>query len=127
MPAPRAAAVAAFSLLLMAPAQPAPAPAPVQRIDMSSFAYAPSTIHLRAGQPVTLHFVNRSAKRHDFTARSFFAGSRILAGSAANGEVDLRGGGEARVTLVPAAGSYAVHCGHPFHKLFGMKGRIIVR
>lgn len=126
MPASRAAAVAAVSFLLMAPAQPAPLP-PVQRIEMSSFAYAPSTIHLRAGQPVTLHFVNRSAKRHDFTARPFFAASRILSGSTANGEVDLRGGGEARVTLVPAAGSYAVHCGHPFHKLFGMRGRISVR
>lgn len=124
MPASRAAAIAA-SLLLLGATGPSPAP-PVQRIDLSSYAYAPSTIHLRAGAPVTLQFVNRSGGRHDFTARSFFASSRILAGRVDGGKVDLRSGASSRVTLVPAAGSYPVHCGRPFHRMLGMKGRILV-
>ena len=40
--------------------------------------------------------------------------------------VDLRGGETKRVTLVPRAGTYSVHCSHFLHKQFGMTDRIIV-
>ena len=101
--------------------------APVQTIAMQSFSYAPNPIQLTAGKPITLNFVNRGGKGHDFTAPQFFAASRILSGSVAKGEVDLRGGGSASVTLIPAAGTYAVHCGHPFHNMMGMHTTIVVR
>ena len=126
MLASRVAAAAALSLLFVAPAAPAHVAAPVQVINLHSYAYAPTPIRLRAGQAVTLHFVNRSSKGHDFPARAFFRSSRILAGRADGGEVDLRGGQSASVTLIPAAGRYPVHCGLAFHKMLGMRSTILV-
>ena len=104
-----------------------PVAAPVQSIALYSYGYNPDPIVLTAGKAVTLHFVNRSGGGHDFTAKKFFGSSRILSGKVTNGEVDLRGGQSASVTLVPAKGRYKVHCGHPFHSIMGMKGDIIVR
>ena len=126
MPALRVAAVAALSFLSLG-ASPAVEQAPVRVIYLQSYAYAPSPIRLQAGRPVTLHFVNRSGNGHDFTARQFFRSARILAGRIERGEVDLRGGQSARVTLIPAAGRYPVHCGHPFHKVLGMRSEIVVQ
>ena len=44
-----------------------------------------------------------------------------------NGEIGLGPGQVAHVTLVPAPGSYPVHCGHPFHKMLGMRSTIVVQ
>ncbi len=126
MYASRIAAVAALSLLMAAPAT-AQVAAPVQVINLHSYAYAPSPIVLRAGQPVTLQFVNRSRNGHDFTARQFFRSARILSGRVVGGEIELRGGQSASVTLIPARGRYPVHCGHPFHKMLGMRSTILVQ
>ena len=41
---------------------------PVQQILLYSYGYTPSPIVLAAGKPVTLTFVNRAGKGHDFTA-----------------------------------------------------------
>ena len=111
----------------LAMAMPAAAQAPVQVVQLYSFSYTPTVIHLAAGKPVTLTFTNRSRDRHDFTAKSFFARSRIVAGNVSGGEIDLKGGQSRSVTLVPAAGTYKVHCGHFLHKQFGMTGTIVVR
>ena len=104
-----------------------PVAAPVETIDLYSYGYAPHPIVLRAGRAVTLHFVNRSEKSHDFTARRFFRSARILSGPAGEGEIELRGGQSASVTLIPAPGRYPVHCGHTFHKMLGMRSTIVVR
>ena len=125
MLASRFAAVAALGLAATASAQPAAGPA--YTIALYSYGYQPNPIVLQAGRPVTLTFVNRSGKGHDFTAAKFFASSRITSGSARGGEIDLGPGQSRSVTLVPAAGRYGVHCGHPFHKVLGMRGDIIVR
>ena len=117
-----AAALSPFLLSAPAVAQPAAG----QTIYLWSYNYAAKPIHLRAGQPVTLTFVNRSGKGHDFTARRFFASSRILAGSAPGGEVELGPGRTRAVTLVPSAGTYPVHCSHFLHKQFGMQDLIVV-
>lgn len=101
--------------------------APVQTIGLFSYGYNPDPIVLAAGKPVTLTFVNRSKNGHDFTAKQFFRSSRILAGSAPDGEVDLSGERSTSVTLVPAAGRYKVHCGRTFHKMMGMTAEIVVR
>lgn len=126
MSAFRVCALVTASLLLAtaAPAQPTP---PVQTINLVSYSYSPTPIRLHAGQPVTLLFVNRSGSGHDFTARSFFRSARILAGRVGDGEVELRGGQSASVTLIPVAGRYSVHCSHPFHKMFGMSSTILVQ
>ena len=118
--------LAAAALLFAGPAATQPTP-PVQTVALFSYGYAPQVLVLAAGQPVTLQFVNRSRSGHDFTAREFFRSSRILAGRADGGEVELRGGQSASVTLIPARGRYSVHCGHTFHKTFGMQGKIVVR
>ena len=116
--------LAAFTLVF---AVPAPAQTPVQMIELSSFAYSPRTIALSAGKAVTLTFVNRSKDGHDFTAKNFFAHSRIISGSAPGGEIELKAGQSRSVTLIPAAGRSEVHCSHFLHKQFGMTGTILVR
>jgi plastocyanin len=93
---------------------------------VQSFSFAPRPIHLRAGQPVTLTFVNRSGGGHDFTAKKFFASSRIVAGAAPDGEIELSGHQTRSITLVPRAGTYKAHCGHFMHKQMGMTDLIIV-
>ena len=103
------------------------ATASVQGVALYSYGYNPDPIVLTAGKPVTLNFVNRSGGGHDFTAKKFFSSSRIISGNVGEGEVDLGPGRSASVTLVPTAGRYKVHCGHPFHSMMGMKGDIIVR
>lgn len=116
-----------LALMAAAVASSASAQTPVQIIELRSFGYAPRTIQLAAGKPVMLTFINRSGDSHDFTARSFFTRSRIVAGDVPSGEIELKGGRLQSVTLIPAAGRYKVHCGHFLHKQFGMWGEIIVR
>ena len=118
-----AAAAAALSLAFAAPATAQPA---VQTISVWSFGFAPKPILLRAGQPVTLTFVNRSGSSHDFTAHRFFASSTITAGSAADGEIELGPHETKTVTLVPKAGTYPAHCSHFMHEQMGMKEQIVV-
>ena len=117
------------TLILAAAALFAAGPAsaqPVHTVTLYSHGYAPQVLHLAAGRPVTLTFVNRAGKSHDFTARQFFRSARILSGRVVDGQVDLGGGRVTRVTLIPAAGRDPVHCGYPFHKVMGMHGTIIV-
>jgi plastocyanin len=90
----------------------------VRTIYMWSFDYSPKPIHLAAGRPVTLTFVNRSGGGHDFTAKAFFATARITAGAA-----------PAVIRAAPGltrAGTYKVHCGHFLHRQFGMENVIVV-
>jgi len=123
----RLAAAAALSLIVSPVVAQTPGPSPAQTVTLFSYGYNPGTIVLAAGRPVTLTFVNRAGKGHDFSAPAFFRSSRIVAGSAPGGEVELAGGRTASVTLIPAAGRYKVHCGKPFHKVLGMRGEIVVR
>ena len=104
-----------------------PLAAPVQTIALYSYGYAPNPLRLRAGQAVTLHFVNRAGSRHDFTAERFFRSARMISGSPRRGEIDLRSGQSASVTLIPARGTYPVHCGRFFHKQLGMHGTVVVQ
>ena len=116
-------AAAALSLILLSPVAAQPAQL---RVDVWSFGFAPHPLHLRAGQPVTLTFVNRSGSSHDFSARGFFGNARILSGSAPDGEVDLPGHAVRTISLVPRAGSYSAHCSHFMHKQMGMQDVILV-
>lgn len=119
------------SVLVIAAAAPAPlvaAPAAAQyNVVVDSFLFAPKPIVLVAGAPVTLNFINRSGSGHDFTARKFFASARIVGGSAPDGEIELPPHATRSVTLIPARGSYKVHCGHFGHAVLGMKDQIIVQ
>ncbi|WP_309661122.1 cupredoxin domain-containing protein [Sphingomonas sp.] len=122
----RVLATAALATLSLGSAQAQPA-APVQVINLASYSFSPAPIVLHAGIPVTLQFVNRAGKGHDFTAKLFFRSARILAGSVEGGEIELRPGQTANVTLIPAAGRYNVRCSHAFHNMLGMHTTILVQ
>jgi uncharacterized cupredoxin-like copper-binding protein len=121
----------AFALLPAATAAQSPDWAHAQRVEvqLSSFAFTPSTLHLRAGRPVVLHLVNAGSGGHDFTAPKFFAAAQLRPQDRAavgKGSVELGGHRSADVALVPRAGRYPLKCGHTFHKTFGMSGEILV-
>lgn len=118
--------LAFFAALPIAAATAAPAQPAAQTVYVWSFDFAPRPIHLRAGQPVTLTFVNRSGSGHDFTAERFFAASQIRAGAAPGGEIELRPRETRSITLVPRRGVYHAHCSHFMHKQLGMRDEIIV-
>ena len=116
--------IAAALVLLVAPAA-ATQPASFL-IQVWSFGFAPHPIHLAAGKPVTLTFVNQSGSSHDFTAKGFFDHSTITAGAAPEGEIELAPHETKTITLVPQAGTYQAHCSHFLHKQMGMNDEIIV-
>jgi plastocyanin len=123
MPALRVAAAAALSAILAAPASAQPA---TQTVQVWSYGFAPHPIHLAAGRPVTLRFVNQSGSSHDFSAARFFASATITAGAAPEGEIDLKPHEAKTVTLVPRAGTYPAHCSHFMHAPLGMRDQIVV-
>jgi plastocyanin len=98
-------------------------------VKLSNFDYAPSEIHLKAGQPVRLLLVNTASGGHDFTAKQFFAAASVRSEDRAaihDGGVELRGHQSREIALVPKAGRYPLKCTHTFHKTFGMSGTIVV-
>jgi uncharacterized cupredoxin-like copper-binding protein len=119
----RFAAAAALSLIVPTPASAQPA---VQTIDVQSFSFAPTPIHLAAGRPVTLVLVNHAGGGHDFAAPEFFAYSTITAGAAPGGKIALPPHATRTITLIPRAGAYKVHCSHFLHSSFGMTDQIVV-
>ena len=93
--------------------------------------FAPADLHLHAGQPVTIHFVNTGSGGHDFTAPEFFTAATMDAANrarvgGAKGRVSLGKGESSDVTLTPRAGTYKAHCSHFMHSSFGMTGKIVV-
>jgi plastocyanin len=112
-------------LCLMAAAPAAAQPAQVT-VEVWSFGFSPRPIHLAAGKPVTLTFVNRSGSSHDFTAPGFFQHATVTGGSAPGDEIDLKPRQTRSITLVPRAGTYQAHCSHFMHKQMGMSDRIVV-
>ena len=110
---------------LMAPA-PAAAPVASATITLTSYRFSPGPIYIAGGIPVRLILNNRAGKKHDFTAREFFRSSRILSGRAPGGEVSVDAGKTRIIDLIPARGTYKVHCGKFGHSMLGMSTTIIV-
>jgi plastocyanin len=129
-----AALLAMSSLPLTLVTAPSPLSAqPVHQqieIVLDNFSFAPSDLKVSAGQPVTLHFVNRGSGGHNFIAKDFFAAATMDSATrqklGKKGVVELAKGEAMYVTLTPKAGSYTVKCGHFMHSTFGMKGTITV-
>lgn len=117
------------ALSVSAPAQTGFANPARAEVALSSFDFTPSTIRLRAGQPVTLHLRNTSGGGHNFAARQFFESARLAPGMAARirrGAVEVRSRQSVEITLVPTAGRYRLRCTHTLHSTFGMTGEIVV-
>jgi len=96
---------------------------------LSSFDFAPAEIRLRAGLPVTLHLVNQGDASHNFSAPEFFRASDIRVedqGLVFRGAIELGGGRDRAITLVPRRGVYKLRCSHTMHTMLGMKGWIVV-
>ncbi len=121
-----AAALAGACLALPASNAAAQRNRPTVTIILGSHFYQPNPIYLAGGVPTRLIFQNRAGKTHDFKAPEFFARSRIYAGAAPGGEIELERGRGAVVDLIPSRGRYRVHCSQPFHAMLGMTGTIIV-
>jgi len=125
---PLAAIVLAVSLATagVAVAQPT-----VINIELSEYKFAPMQLMLTHDQAYVLHLTNAGGKTHDLSAKAFFQTVAFGAGSAAKvkgGAVDLDEGESVDVALTPqTAGTYEMHCTHPFHAMLGMKGQIVVR
>ena len=100
-------------------------------ISMSNYAFTPSTLNLRAGQPYALVFTNTVTKDHDFVAPELFASGTIAPADQAKvvkGAVEVDDGGSVTVHFTPGKpGTYAFTCDHFMHAMLGMKGTAIVQ
>jgi plastocyanin len=116
--------------LAAAVASAQPATPTVIAVQLSDFRYSPATIELNRGQSYVLRLTNGGKHGHDLKAKAFFEAVSLAADSAAkvqDGSVELAAGETTDVALTPnAAGSYEMHCTHPFHATMGMKGQIVV-
>lgn len=96
-------------------------------VTLSNFAFAPRSLHLKAGQPYVLHFTNAGSGGHNFSAPEFFASAQYPSGVGPDGGVvELHKGAAANVSLVPATGQYKLKCSHFLHATMGMTGDIVV-
>jgi hypothetical protein len=126
-----------FSALLLAPpvsAQPgAREPEWRQSADfdvlLAPFDIEPGVLRLEANRPVRLRFVNSGQRPLSFSAPGFFRAARIRSGDGddlRSGSFRLEAGGRRTIVLVPRAGRYGMRSANFFHRLMGMKGRIVV-
>lgn len=98
-------------------------------VELSSFAFSPEHIRLKAGVPVRLRLVNESDGGHNFSAPTLFAASSFLPGSLvpSNGAVEVGSHQTVEIALVPGAPAvYPLECTHFLHSAFGMHGTVEV-
>jgi len=118
-------------------AQPAAPPAStdwsnaqVVEVDLDSYSFTPKSLHLKAGTPYRLHFVNKASKGHNFDAPEFFAAlvvSPADQAKVADGKIELDGGASADIQVVPSVpGTYPVKCSHFMHSTLGMSGEAVI-
>ena len=98
-------------------------------VRLSTFAFDPEQIRLKAGVPVRLRLVNESDGGHNFSAPTLFIASSFLPGSSvpSNGAVEVRSHQTVEIALVPGAPAvYPLECTHFLHSVFGMHGTVEV-
>jgi uncharacterized cupredoxin-like copper-binding protein len=105
------------------PAQPR-----IVTVQLDSFDFTPSNIHLRAGQAVVLRLINQSDRRHNFSSPFFFSRAAIGPGQPRilNGEIEVPPNGRVEILLTPVRGNYELECTHTGHAMIGMEGAIRV-
>jgi plastocyanin len=125
-----------FALLAAAPLAAQPAgrePEWRQSADfdvlLEPFDIEPGELRLEANRPVRLRFVNSGRRSLSFSAPAFFRAARVRSGDGedlADGSFRLEAGERRTILLVPRAGRYGMRSANFFHRLMGMKGRIVV-
>jgi len=121
--------LAALLLVAAQPPEPEWRTTVEQDVLLRPWAYEPRTIHLRAGEPVRLRFVNQSRATMAFGAHSFFQAARMRprdADIAAQGGFRLAPGERRSVELVPPPGRFRARSFNVFHRLLGMSAEIVV-
>jgi plastocyanin len=100
-------------------------------ITLTSYAFDPSALNLKAGTTYHLHFINSGSKDHNFSAPEFFAAAQVAPEDQAKvekGRVALEGGQSLDITVTPdRPGIFAVECTHFMHSMMGMHGSIVVQ
>ena len=100
-------------------------------ITLSTYAFTPSTLTLKAGTTYHMLFVNSGSKDHNFSAPAFFAAVAVAPEDRAKvekGQVALEGGQSLDITVTPDhPGTFPVECTHFMHKMMGMHGSIVVQ
>ena len=99
-------------------------------IQMSNFAYAPSSIEMLSGSDYLLHFTNTGSTGHDFASPELFAALTVAPEDRAkvsDGSVEVEGGAtvDVRVTAMKP-GTYKFRCTHFLHTSFGMTGTAVI-
>lgn len=119
-------ALALAAVLALLPGAAHTAPTARASIYLTSHRYSPAPIYLAGGVPVRIMLSNRAGQDHEFVAPEFFRKARLLKGRVVGGEVRVRSGKTLFIDLVPARGTYKVHCGRFGHKMLGMSTMIVV-
>lgn len=100
-------------------------------VRLSSFAFTPPRIELRAGEPVRLELVNDLLATRSFHAPRFFTAAQVLPADRprlSGGALHLRPGERRTIRLVaPVAGKYHLRSGRLIQAALGMRGTIVVR
>lgn len=126
------AATMLYSLAAAAQTIPDWSKAQTVTISLSNYAFTPSTLNLRVGQPYHLVFASTVTKDHSFAAPELFQ-SGIVADAdkskiSKDGEVEVDDGGTVTVDFTPEKpGTYPFECTHFLHASFGMTGQAIVQ
>lgn len=132
--------LALFSLIALTACASKPSePAKDITVEMTDFAYTPSTITVPVGQPVTLTLKNVGNIEHDFVVEKISASAKVIQDSGsdvhhahgAQQNYDLHvsaGAGQTSVLQlnVSEPGTYKIFCSVEGHEEAGMIGELVV-
>lgn len=90
-------------------------------IELTSFAFAPSAVSVRAGAPVTIEAVSKSGIAHNLTLLSLDQGATLT-----SVDVPAKQNVTFQATL-PQPGRYVFYCDKFLHRPFGMEGELVAR
>ena len=126
-----AATLAAFALPAAAQTAPDWSKAETVTVSMSSYAFTPAMLTLKANQPYKLVFTSTVTKDHDFAAPELFDAGTIAPedmSKVSKGVVEVDDGGTVAVHFMPTKpGTYNFICDHFMHSMLGMKGTAVVQ
>ena len=103
--------------------------APEYDVLLTSYAISPRVIHLRAGEPVRLHFVNNSNVALTFDTPAFFRSAELRerdADAIRRGTLTLGPLSDRTNTKKPQTKHKATQNHNFIHRLLGMSSRIVV-
>jgi hypothetical protein len=104
-------------------------PAPERDVLLTNNDISPRDLHLKAGQPVRLRFVNDTNQAMSFAARDFFRSAQFRerdSDTVNHGVIDVPPLSERVIMLIPKAGRFTGRSHNLIRRLLGKSCRIIV-